>query len=158
MTTDSQMLAAQAVRPGEGEARWWFGQLAVVKATAADTAGAYTLVEIAVGPGYATPLHLHHREDEAFWMLDGHATFYVGEETFEASIGTYLFGPRDVPHRWVAGPDGARMLYLFAPGGFEDLIEAMSVRAEALTPPPAELAPPENFVEIAARFGVELLG
>jgi hypothetical protein len=50
------------------------------------------------------------------------------------------------------------MLYLFAPGGFDELIEAMSVPAEALTPPPPELAPPENFVEIAARFGVELLG
>ena len=158
MTTDSQTLAAQAVPPGEGEARWWFGQLAVVKATAADTGGAYTLVEITVGPGYATPLHVHHREDEAFWMLEGHATFSVGEETFEAPVGTYLFGPRDVPHRWAAGPDGARMLYLFTPGGFEELIEAMSVPAEELTPPPPELGPPENFVEIANRFGVELLG
>jgi quercetin dioxygenase-like cupin family protein len=158
MTTHSQTLPAQTVPPGEGEARWWFGQLAVVKATAADTAGAYTLVEITVGPGYSTPLHVHHREDEAFWMLEGHSTFYVGEETFEAPVGTYLFGPRDVPHRWAAGPDGARMLYLFAPGGFEELIEAMSVPAQTLTPPPPDLAPPENFVEIAARFGVELLG
>jgi hypothetical protein len=52
----------------------------------------------------------------------------------------------------------ARMLYLFAPGGFGDLIEAMSVPAEALTPAAPQLAPPENFVEIAGRFGVELLG
>jgi hypothetical protein len=50
------------------------------------------------------------------------------------------------------------MLYAFAPAAFEELIEAMSVPAEALTPPPPELAPPENFVEIATRFGVELLG
>ncbi len=158
MTTQAQPLPAQALPPGAGDARWWFGQLATVKATAADTGGAYTLVEIAVGPDYATPLHVHHREDEGFWMLEGHATFEVGDKRFDAPAGTYLFGPRDVPHRWTAGPDGARMLYLFAPGGFEELIEAMSVPAEALTPPPPELAPPENFVEIAARFGVELLG
>ncbi|MDX6644598.1 MAG: hypothetical protein QOK40_325 [Miltoncostaeaceae bacterium] len=157
MTTHAHTFPAQVVRPGEGEARWWFGQLATVKATAADTAGACTLVEIAVGPGYATPLHIHRREDEAFWMLEGHSTFYVGEETFEAPVGTYLFGPRGVPHRWAAGPDGARMLYLFTPGGFEDLIEAMSVPAQALTPPPPELAPPDNFMEIAARYGIELL-
>lgn len=50
------------------------------------------------------------------------------------------------------------MLYLFAPGGFEDLIQAMSVPAQALTPPPPDLAPPENFLEIAGQFGVELLG
>jgi mannose-6-phosphate isomerase-like protein (cupin superfamily) len=158
MTTQAQPLPAQALPAGAGDARWWFGQLATVKATAADTGGAYTLVEITAGPSYATPLHVHHREDEGFWMLEGHATFEVGDKKFDAPVGTYLFGPRDVPHRWTAGPDSARMLYLFAPGGFEELIEAMSVPAEALTPPPPELAPPENSVEIAAHFGVELLG
>ena len=156
--TETKTLEPVAVRSNEGDARWWFGSLAVIKATGADTGGQFTIIEVTEPPGMEGPLHVHHREDEAFWMLEGHSTFYVGEETFEAPVGTYLFGPRDVPHRWAAGPDGARMLYVFAPGGFEDLIEAMSVPAEALTPPPPELAPPENFVEIAARFGVELLG
>ncbi|HEY2935616.1 MAG TPA: hypothetical protein VGJ25_03400 [Gaiellaceae bacterium] len=76
----------------------------------------------------------------------------------EAPVGTYLFGPRDVPHKWAAGLEGARMLYLFTPGGFEELIEAMSVPAEALTPPPPEIAPPHDAAEIARRFGAELLG
>ena len=158
MTTESQTLPARALRSGEGDARWWFGQLGTVKAAAADTGGAYTLVEIAVGPGYETPLHVHHREDESFWMLEGSATFQVGGERIDAPAGTYLFGPRDVPHKWTAGPGGARMLYLFAPGGFEELIEAMSVPAEALTPPPPEVAPPVDAAEIARRFGVDLLG
>lgn len=157
MTIDAQALPAQALRTGEGEARWWFGQLATVKATSADTGGAYTLVEIEAGPGYETPLHIHHREDETFWMIEGEATFQVGDETIEASAGAYLFGPRGVKHKWTAGPRGARMLYLFAPGGFEDLIEAMSVPAEALTPPPPEVGPPANFLEIASDFGVELV-
>ena len=52
---------------------------------------------------------------------------------------------------------GARLLYLFAPGGFEELIRAMSEPAEELAPPPADLATPENVVELAAGFGVELL-
>ena len=157
MGTESQIAQAAVLAHGEGEARWWFGQLATIKATAADTAGAYTLVEIAVGPGYETPLHVHHREDESFWMLEGHATFQVGEESVEAPVGTYLFGPRDVPHRWIAGPEGARMLYLFTPGGFEELIEAMSVPAEERTPPPPHVAPPQNAVEIARDFGIDLL-
>ena len=90
------------------------------------------------------------------WMLEGQATFEVGDERFDAPLGTYLFGPRDVPHRWTADPDGARMLYLFAPGGFEELRgdECAGRGAHAAA---GELAPPENFVEIAARFGVELL-
>ena len=154
---NTDTLPARALAAGEGEARWWFGQLAVIKATAEDTAGGHTLVEITVDPGYETPLHIHHREDEGFWMLDGSATFTVGEEIVEAGPGAYLFGPKDIPHKWRAGDAGARLLYLFAPGGFEELIRAMSEPAEELTPPPADLAIPENVVELAAGFGVELL-
>jgi quercetin dioxygenase-like cupin family protein len=153
----TEPLDAIAVPRGEGEARWWFGQLAVIKATGEATGGAYTLVEITVAPGYRTPLHVHHREDEGFWVLDGHATFTVGEETIEAPAGTYLFGPRDVPHWWAAGPDGARVLYLFTPAGIEGLIEDMSVPAQTLTPPPRDLAPPRNAPEIARQYGCEIL-
>lgn len=157
MTKTTETLPARALAATEGEARWWFGQLAVIKSTAKDTAGGHTLVEITVGPGYETPLHIHHREDEAFWMLDGSATFTVGDETVEAGPGAYLFGPMHVPHKWKAGPTGARLLYLFAPGGFEDLIRETSVPARQLVPPPPDVGPPENVVEIATRFGVELL-
>jgi len=153
----TETLPARVLAAGEGEARWWFGQLAVIKATAEDTAGGHTLVEITVDPGYETPLHIHHREDEGFWMLDGSATFTVGEEIVEAGPGAYLFGPKDIPHKWRAGADGARLLYLFAPGGFEELIRAMSEPAKELTPPPSDLPIPENVVELAAEFGVELL-
>jgi quercetin dioxygenase-like cupin family protein len=157
MTTTTETLPARALAAGEGEARWWFGQLAVIKATAKDTAGGHTLVEITVNPGYETPLHIHHREDEGFWMLDGSATFTVGNQTVEAGPGAYLFGPKHVPHKWKAGADGARLLYLFAPGGFEDLIREMSEPARELVPPPPEVRPPDNVVEVATRFGVELL-
>ena len=129
----------------------------MLKATAKDTAGGHTLVEITVNPGYETPLHIHHREDEGFWMLDGSATFTVGNQTVEAGPGAYLFGPKHVPHKWKAGADGARLLYLFAPGGFEDLIREMSEPARELVPPPPEVRPPDNVVEVATRFGVELL-
>jgi quercetin dioxygenase-like cupin family protein len=154
---ETKALPIRALAAGEGEARWWFGQLAVIKATAEDTGAGFTLVEITVDPGYETPLHIHHREDEGFWMIDGSATFTVGEETIEGGPGDYLFGPKGIPHKWRAGSSGAKLLYLFAPGGFEDLIMAMSEPAGDLTPPPPDIAPPEGFVEIAAEFGVELL-
>lgn len=157
MTTATQTLAARALAAGEGDARWWFGQLAVIKATAADTGGGHTLVEITAESGYETPLHIHHREDESFWMIDGSAEFTVGDQTIEAGPGAYLFGPKDVAHMWKAGANGARMLYLFAPGGFEELILAMSEPAKELVPPPPDVRPPENFLEIATDFGVELL-
>jgi len=157
MTTQVQSLPIQAVAPGDGAAYWWFGQLAVVKAAAADTGGAYALVEITAAAGYATPLHLHRNEDEGFWIIDGNATFEVGDEIVEAGPGTYLFGPRDIPHRWTAGPDGAHLLYVFAPAGLEELIPLTGVPAKTLTPPPPDVVPPDNAVEIAARFGGEIL-
>src|ERR1700694_2231405 len=106
----SHAQGAVAVRTGEGEARWWFGQLAEIKATAADTAGQFTIVEVTCGPGYEAPLHVHHREDEAFWILDGEVTFHVGDKTIDAASGDYAFGPRDVPHRYTVGETGCRML------------------------------------------------
>lgn len=156
-TASAETLKARALGNREGEARWWFGQLAIIKATAADTGGGHTLVEIIVNAGYETPLHIHHDEDEGFWMIDGSATFTVGDQTVEAGPGAYLFGPKHVPHKWKAGPDGARLLYLFAPAGFENLIREMSVPAAELVPPPPDVVPPDNALEIAAKYGIELL-
>jgi mannose-6-phosphate isomerase-like protein (cupin superfamily) len=158
MPSDRAPLPAAVRGPGAGDARWWFGQLALIKAGAPETGGRYTLVEIVVPPDYATPLHAHRREDEAFWILDGEAVFDVGGETFDASVGSYLLAPRGVAHRFTAGARGARILFLFTPGGFERYIEATSVAARQPTVPPADVTPPENVAEIARAFGTEIFG
>ena len=90
MTQDmsrAQPLQPVAVAKDEGGARWWFGGLAVIKATAADTGEQMTIVEIAELPGTEAPLHVHHREHEGFWILDGDVTFEVGDTTIEAHVG-----------------------------------------------------------------------
>jgi quercetin dioxygenase-like cupin family protein len=147
------------VRDGEGEARWWFGQLAEIKATAADTAGQFTIVQVTCAPGFEAPLHVHHREDEAFWILQGSATLYVGDETIEVSAGDYAFGPRDVPHRYTVGDEGCRMLFICTPGGFEALVRDMSEPASSRTLPPAHGEPPDpEWVQaVANKHGCELL-
>jgi mannose-6-phosphate isomerase-like protein (cupin superfamily) len=156
MSSSQSALPAAVSGPGAGDARWWFGQLALVKAGAPETDGRYTLVEIVVPPNYATPPHAHGREDEAFWILDGELVFDVGDETFDASAGSYLLAPRGVAHRFTAGAGGARILFLFTPGGFERFIEATSVEARQPTVPPADVTPPENVAEIARAFGTEI--
>ena len=140
-----------------GSQHWFFGMLAEVKASAAETGGQYTLLEVTAPPGLQTPLHVHYREDEGFYVLDGSVTIHVGEEDVELSAGQHAYGPRDVPHHFTIGPDGARMLWVLAPGGFEDFIEDVSVPAEAPTVPPASVVPPENADEIVLRHGMELL-
>jgi mannose-6-phosphate isomerase-like protein (cupin superfamily) len=161
--TNTVSLQPTAVGSGEGEARWWAGSLAVIKASAADTGGQMTIIEITEPPHAKAPLHVHHREDEAFWILEGSATFEVGDQTIEAGPGDYLLGPRDIPHRFTTGPEGCRMLFILTPAGFEDLVRAMSRPAEALTlPPAADAAPPseEEMREMHAAIrggGCEIL-
>jgi len=157
--TNETMLQPAAVRSDEGEARWWLAALAVIKATPADTGGAMTIVEVSEAPGAEVPLHVHHREDEAFWILEGSVTLLVGDAVIEASAGDYAFGPRDIPHRYTAGPEGCRMLFICTPGGFENLVREMSQPAAARTlPPPSDESPDfERIAAIAKANGCELL-
>jgi mannose-6-phosphate isomerase-like protein (cupin superfamily) len=136
---------------------WFFGMLAEIKATTADTNGMYALVEITAPAGLQTPLHVHYREDEGFYVLEGSVTIEVGEQTVELGAGQHAFGPRDIPHRFTVGPDGAHMIWVLTPSGFEDFIAEVSVRAEAPTVPPADVLPPADAAEIVLRHGMELL-
>jgi len=154
------MSVATATRAGEGEARWWFAALAEIKASSADTDGQLTIVEVTEPPGVQAPLHVHHREDEGFWILDGDVTFHVGDVEIEARAGDFAWGPRDVPHRYTVGPDGCRMLFILTPAGFEGLVRDMSEPAAERTIPPASDAPPdmERVARVAQAYGCELLG
>jgi quercetin dioxygenase-like cupin family protein len=154
------MSVATAIRAGEGEARWWFAALAEIKASAADTDGQLTIVEVTEPPGAQAPLHVHHREDEGFWILDGDVTFHVGDVTIEARAGDFAWGPRDVPHRYTVGPDGCRMLFILTPAGFEGLVRDMSEPAAERTIPPASDEAPDmdRVARVAQAYGCELLG
>jgi quercetin dioxygenase-like cupin family protein len=159
---DMQALEPLAVRKHEGEARWWFGALAEFKATAADTGGRMTIVEVTEHPGAEAPLHVHHRDDEGFWVLDGDVTFEVGGETIEASAGDYVFAPRGIPHRFTVGDRGCRMLFILVPGGIEDVIRATSEPAASRTlPPPTDEEPTPEEIEgmkaVVKAHGYELL-
>lgn len=151
-------LDAVAVPAGGGEAIWWFGGLAEIKATAADTGGLMTIVEITEPPGMEGPLHVHHREDEAFWILEGDVTIEVGDTVIECHAGDYAFGPRDIPHRYTVGDAGCRMLYIMTPGGFEGLIRDMGERAQSRTLPPPSEPDMAHVAAVAEAYGCELLG
>jgi quercetin dioxygenase-like cupin family protein len=159
MTSDTTpVLGATAVHAGEGEAIWWFDCLAVIKATAADTGGLMTIVEITEPPGSQAPLHVHHREDEAFWILDGDVTIEVGDTTIECHAGDYAFGPRGIPHRYSVGDAGCRMLFILTPGGFEEVIREMGRPAQSRTLPEPSEPDYAHVAAVAEAHGCELLG
>jgi quercetin dioxygenase-like cupin family protein len=151
---------------GEGKARWWGGGLFTIKATGEETGGLYSIVEVLEPQGAKAPLHLHRKEDEAFYVLEGEMTFYVGEEPIKASAGSFVFGPKGVPHSYIVDSGPARLLFVLSPPGFEGFIEAVSEPAEARTlPPPRSETPPGepekghvDFAALEARYGCEIVG
>lgn len=151
------------LKESEGEARWWLGGLAIIKASGKETDGRFSLVEVVDPDGAETPLHVHHNENEAFWILEGSLTFEIGGQTIKAEPGSFLFGPKDVPHRYRVDKGPARLLFLLSPAGFENFIRDTSEPASTPTlPPPSDMQPsPEEMEQLMAvlqKYGGEILG
>jgi quercetin dioxygenase-like cupin family protein len=89
-------------------------------ATGEQTGGAHGLIETANNPATGVRLHVHEREDETWFVLEGEYVFQVGDQTFHAHPGDYAFGPRGVPHRYANETASiARALIMVTPAGFE---------------------------------------
>jgi mannose-6-phosphate isomerase-like protein (cupin superfamily) len=145
--------------PGEGEASWFGPNLMTVKATAETTGGAYGLVESWIRAGSSPPLHVHHREDEAFWVIAGQLRFRCGEEEIDAGPGSFVFLPRDVPHTFVVeGEENAHVLTLVSPGGGEGFFVDGGRTPEAPGLPPAGPPDVEKLKRVAPLYGSEILG
>lgn len=149
-----------ALQEGEGEAIWFLGALATVKASNETTAGRVAVIELLAPQGHGSPLHVHRREDEWFYVTEGALTFWVGGEVIEAPAGSFVYGPRDIPHTFIVSSPQARFLVVTEPAGFERFVRAMGEPAMTPTiPPPA--APPSDLaplVAAAAEYGIEILG
>ncbi len=107
------------LRRVEGESVQFYDQTYLLKATAAVTGGAFGVNEVTTPQGSGPTLHVHSREDEAFYVIEGRLEVTVGEERFEADEGTFVFAPRDIPHRYEATSPIARQLVFVFPGGWE---------------------------------------
>src|SRR5687767_6687574 len=113
----------------------FFGRRTWFKATGEETGGAYGLLEHLIAPGDASTWHIHHAEDETFYVVEGTMTIRVGVEWFRVGPGGYAFGPRGVPHGFRnEGATSARMLLMTNPAGFERFVRALAVRVEAGAP------------------------
>jgi quercetin dioxygenase-like cupin family protein len=153
-------VAPIALQPGEGDARWFLGFLVTIKSTAETNNGRVAVVEHLGTQGLGSPLHVHRNEDEWFYVTEGELTFWVGGETINAPAGSFVYGPRDVPHTFSVTSDQARFLLVTEPAGFEGFMRALSEPAQALTLPPPSLQQPapELMMAAAAEYGIEILG
>jgi quercetin dioxygenase-like cupin family protein len=153
-------IAPIALGPGEGEALWFLGSLATVKAGKETTAGRVAVIEEDGPRGSGSPLHVHHNEDEWFYVIDGELTFWVGGQVITAPAGSFVYGPRDIPHTFTVSSERARFLLVTEPAGFETFMRALSEPAARLEiPPPSSEAPDmAPMVALAAEHGIEILG
>jgi mannose-6-phosphate isomerase-like protein (cupin superfamily) len=103
----------------DGEVTWFLGTRMTVKVTAESTGGAFGLIEVRLAAGFSPPLHIHHQEDESFWILEGQLTFVCDGQTYQAGPGSFIYLPRHLPHTFRVDEGPARALELVQPGGHE---------------------------------------
>ena len=94
-------------------------ELVTVLARAEETGGAFGLMEGLLTRGADPPPHVHHREDESFFILEGTLGVRVGDDSFTAVPGSFVFCPRDTPHLLTVESDEVRLLTFITPGGLE---------------------------------------
>ena len=149
--------ATSRVTPEE-DAFWWQGSLYRMKARAEDTGGAIGLVEGSFYQGFGPPLHIHWREDEAFYVLEGEIRVRQGDDEFVAGPGTWVWGPRGVPHAFKVESEKARALILVTPGGFERMFEEGGIPLAEAAEPPVQEYDPEEAIAMSKRFGFDVVG
>lgn len=117
------------------------------------------MVEFTHPADFAVPPHVHHDADEAFYILEGAARGFCGEDQWHATAGDFVWLPRGVPHAYAADRDAGtlRTLAITVPTGFEQFVrEAGEPAPERVLPPPSELDIPK-LVALSAKYGAEFV-
>ena len=125
--------------------------------TSEETAGAYFAMEALVAPGGGPPPHIHTREDETFYVLDGVVEFRLGDELITEGPGDYVSVPRGVVHNFHNPSDQiSRLILTFTPGGMEQFfLETLEPAADMDVPIPDNLdAVAARYVEAAPKYGM----
>src|SRR5262245_7106890 len=145
---------------GEGLADvWWKTGRLTVKAGGAETGRSVAQLEMNDPRGTATPMHIHRKEDETFYVLEGQIVVFIGDERIALSAGDYAFAPRGIPHATVVRSERARVLVTTCPGGLEELFISLGSTVNGSEPPAEEVMPPmDELVRLFAAYGVDIVG
>src|SRR5690242_16949526 len=153
------MARAIITKPGQGRTLAVVGDVYRFLATGEDTDGKYALFEAIVPPGGGPPPHVHSREEEGFYVLEGEITFTVGDRRLVATAGTFANMPVGTPHSFRnEGGQTARMLISVAPAGLEKMFFEFGVplpegSTTALPPTREEI---EKLLAVAPRSGIQI--
>jgi mannose-6-phosphate isomerase-like protein (cupin superfamily) len=143
-----------------GESRFAFSTrqqawLSPCKLTGEDTGGALTAFELQALPQTGPFLHVHHREDEWYYVISGEFTFKAGEKSFQLQVGGSIWLPRGIPHVWANTTNAnGKLILVCQPGGFEKFFEEMGREMENVSQAEAHT----KMGEVMAKYGMEMLG
>ena len=128
--------------------------------TGAESGGAFAMMEFLVPPQHGPPPHVHHREDEVFYVIEGEFTFTVAGQTIHATAGRTLYGRRNLPHTFKnTGDKAGRMIVVVTPAGLEKFFAEIgtplaSPQAAPVEPTPADF---QRLLAVAPRYGLEII-
>ena len=159
-TTHPIVPTGYGIAPDEGERIWISGDVMTLKATGTSTGGSLTVLENLTTPGGGPPPHIHVREDEFWYVVDGTFEIHVGDDVHALGPGGFAFAPHGTVHHFRNTADTpSRILIGFAPGGIEGFFREAGRTATHDGP-----APPMDDDELARsfaaapRYGLQLVG
>jgi mannose-6-phosphate isomerase-like protein (cupin superfamily) len=123
------------------------GERCLIRVSAAETDGAYSVVEIVSSPGDSTPMHVHQNEDEHIFVVEGSARIACGDKTIEAAAGMAVNLPRNIAHAW-GNPTNSplRILVTCTPGGVEEALRLIAREDNV------------DITAVAEKFNVRVVG
>jgi quercetin dioxygenase-like cupin family protein len=149
MATSKTSTEVLLIAPRSGDDGWLEvtpGERFMIRTSAVETAGAYTMIEIFAEPGNGVPMHIHQNEDEHFIVLEGTLHIAVDDKAVNVGAGRAVSVSRGVPHAWSNVSDAeVRMLVLFSPGHIEEMFREIAVRKD-------------DVEAILERFGCLIVG
>jgi len=156
---ETELRAAMHVPLDEGRSLHLSGDTYTFKALGEDTGGSLVLLEARVPPLGGPPPHIHHAEDEFFWLLEGELEFLTNGRTFTANAGSFVYVPKGTTHCFKnVGTQTTRMLAAFTPAGIEGMFfEVGRPATEGSSPAPPDQEEIEKLLAAAPRYDVEIL-
>ena len=147
---------------GEGKSFWVGTSLITCKAESVITHGRYSLFELIDQPQNGPPRHVHHRDDEAYYILEGKYEIYrANEPPTEATTGSFIYFPKGVVHTYKnVGKGPGRMLVVNTRAGLEGFFEEVGQPATDTSSPPILVQTPDfgKMIEIARKYDIEIIG
>jgi quercetin dioxygenase-like cupin family protein len=156
---ETEKRAVVHVPPDEGRSLHLSGDTYTFKVVGEETGGSLVLLEALIPPQGGPPPHIHHAEDEFFWLLEGELEFLTNGRTFTANAGSFVYIPKGTTHRFKnVGTQTARMLASFTPAGIEGMFfEVGRPATEGSSPSPPDQEEIEKLLAAAPLYNVEIL-